>query len=215
MSIDLRRTWLSKESHEKPIFHDMIDTMRRLLAILTIWTSCYSQILIRAQTIGTDICACQPSVYTFKFNFSAICEIQTIERPGVRGADCFTRGIGSNAENITDTVPVSVTTISVLEIDRQLRPLAQTPYTGTFSSGDTFSYTSIAGTPEGAASLTPESFPAGIQLDIVGVNRLEEPITNVWIILFDNNCNTFPVLQIGDTIGWTILVRTSSCFCQR
>jgi hypothetical protein len=136
-----------------------------------------------------------------------VCEIQTIERPGIRGADCFTRGTGSNAENITDTVPVSVSTISVLELDRQLRPLAQTPYTGTYSDGETFSYTSIAGTLEGAASLTPDSFPAGIQLDIAGINRLEEPITNVWIILFDNDCNTFPVLMIGDTIGWSILVR--------
>ena len=64
--------------------------------------------------IGITICACQPSVYTFTFN----CDISTVEGPGVVDADCFARGfaIGS-ADDVNDTVPVQVSTVSVLELN--------------------------------------------------------------------------------------------------
>ena len=106
---------------------------------------------------------------------------------------------------------MQVTTVSVLELDRSLRVIAQTPYAGDFRGGDSFTYTSIVGTPEGAATVTPENMPGGLQLDMIGINQLEQPITNVWIILFDNDCGIFPVLEIGDQIGWTILV-SAVCF---
>jgi len=99
-----------------------------------------------------------------------------------------------------------VSSVTVLELDRLLRVIAQTPYRDDFRDGDTFTYTSIAATPEGIATLTPDRWPGGLQLDIVGVNRNEEPITNVWIILFENNCGIYPILEVGDVVGWTILV---------
>lgn len=157
--------------------------------------------------VGVTICACQPSIYTFRFNFSAFCEIQTIDsREGVLGADCFARGIGLGSEETVDAVPVQVTTVSVLELDKQLRVLAQTQYVDDFRNGDTFTYTSLAASLEGIATLDPDRMPGGIQLDMVGINQEEQPITNVWVILFENDCNIFPVLEIGDTVGWTILV---------
>jgi hypothetical protein len=159
--------------------------------------------------IGVSICACQPSVYTFTFNFSGICDIGTIERPGVRDADCFTRGFTlGTADDVNDTVPVQVTTVSVMELNKDLGVLVQTPYVDDFRDGDSFTYTSILSTPDNVTGLKPDMIPGGIQLGIVGVNKLEEPITNVWIILFDNACGIFPVLEVGDQIGWTILVRT-------
>ena len=111
--------------------------------------------------------------------------------------------LGSTNDTI-DATPLIVSTVSVLELDRSFRVLAQTPYIDTFRDGDIFNYTSVAGTPEGVAMLDPSG---GLQLDIVGLNQLEQPIKNVWIILFDNDCGIFPVLEIGDQIGWTILVR--------
>jgi hypothetical protein len=64
--------------------------------------------------------------------------------------------LGTGSENTTDTVPVQGTTVSVLEMDRSLRVIAQTPYAEDFRDGDSFTYTSIVGTPEGAATFTPE-----------------------------------------------------------
>jgi hypothetical protein len=161
--------------------------------------------------IGVTICACQPSVYTFTFNFSAICDIETIERPGVRDADCFARGFAIGpADDLNDTVPVQITTVSVMELNKDLGVLSQTPIVDSFRDGDSFTYTSILSTPDNITGLMPDMIPGGIQLGIVGVNKLEEPITNVWIILFDNGCGIFPVLEVGDQIGWTILVST---FC--
>lgn len=164
-----------------------------------------SSSLVHAQ-IGVTLCACQPSVYTFELNFSAICDVSTIDsRPGVRGADCFARGIGLYADETFDFVPVQVTTVSIIELNRQFQVLAQTPYADSFQDGDKVTYTSILGTPEGVAAVTPENIPGGLQIDIVGINALEQPITNVWIILFDNDCGIFPVLEKGDQIGWTII----------
>lgn len=156
--------------------------------------------------IGVTICACQPSVYTFTFNFSAECDIDTIGGPGVRDADCFARGIGLGSENTNLTTPVQVTSVSVLELDRSLRVAAQTPYVADYRDGDSFTYSSIVADPATVATMTEDSIPGGIQLDMVGINALEQPITNVWVILFDNNCGIFPVLEVGDQVGWTILV---------
>ena len=90
--------------------------------------------------IGTSLCACQPSVYTFKFNFSAVCDIETIYGPGVKDADCFARGF-TIGDPVNDTVPVNVNTVTVMELDLNLRVIAQTPYRDDFREGDTFTHT--------------------------------------------------------------------------
>ena len=164
--------------------------------------------LVRSQ-IGVTFCACQPSVYTFTFNFSAICDISMIEGPGVLDADCFARGFSIGPEITNDTVPVQITTISVMELSRNRDVLSQTPYVGEYRNGDSFTYTALLSTPDNTTDLTPDSIPGGLQLDMVGVNQIEQPITNVWIVLFDSNCGIFPILNVGDEIGWTILV---SCY---
>lgn len=198
---------LALEARRVHFRNNNLQRMRTMVKLK--WNLCL--LLVRCVLIevnsqsGVNLCACQPSVYTFKFNFTAICNIQTILRPGIRGADCFAREF-TIGQPVNDTVPVQVNTVTVLELDRQLRVIAQTPYRDDFRDGETFVYTSIAGTPEGVSMLSPDRWPGGIQLDIVGINQNEEPITNVWIILFDNDCGIYPVLQVGDVIGWTILV---------
>jgi hypothetical protein len=160
--------------------------------------------------IGVSYCACQPSVYTFTFNFSAFCDIATIHGPGVLDDDCFERGIGLGSENTNDTVPILITSVSVSELNKNLAVFEQTSYIQNFRDGDSFSYTSILSTPDNINGLTPDTVPGGLQLDLVGINQLEQPITNVWQILFDTVCGIFPILEVGDQIGWTILVSTIS-----
>lgn len=172
--------------------------VRLLLAAIAVVQVAKSQ-------VGISLCACQPSVYTFQFNFSAICDIDTINGPGVKAADCFARGF-TIGDPVNDTVPVNVNTVTVMELNPNLQVIAQTPYRDDFRDGDTFTYTSIASSPQGVATLSPDRWPGGIQLDIVGVNQDEEPITNVWIIVFENDCGIYPILEVGDNVGWTNLV---------
>lgn len=179
-----------------------MERVKFLLSLRVFWIGAR---LVYGQA-GVSYCACQPSVYTFTFNFSSFCDIASIEGPGVLDADCFERGIGLGSENTNDTVPIQITSVSVAELNKNLAVLEQTSYIEDFRDGDSFTYTSILSTPESITGLTPDTIPGGIQLDLVGINQLEQPITNVWIILFDTVCGIFPILQVGDQIGWTILV---------
>ena len=189
--------------------------VRRRLSFTSRILCCIAAVLPVCGQIGVTICACQPSVYTFTFNFSATCDVSTVEGPGVLDADCFARGFAvGSADDVNDTVPVQVTTVSIMELNKDLGVLVQTPYTEVFRDGDSFTYTTILSAPDNITGLTPDMIPGGLQLGIVGVNQLEEPITNVWIILFDNACGIFPVLEVGDQIGWTILVCQIKAFLQ-
>ena len=158
--------------------------------------------------VGVSICACQPGIYTFQLNFTSLCVDSTVRgNPGVVGADCFQRGVGVDAESINDTVPIQINTIQILELDADQAALAQTPYDNTYQNGDTFVYTSpLLASQQDIDDLTPDTVPRGLQMNLQGINQEEQPITNVWIILFNNNCSFYPVLNIGDNIGWTTLV---------
>jgi hypothetical protein len=165
--------------------------------------------------IGVSICACQPGVYTFELNFDSLCVNNTVtDNAGVNGVSCYERGIGVNAISINDTVPVRINAIDVLELDANQMTLAQTPYVNEYQTGDTFVYTSpLLGTLDAMSNLT--TVPSGLQMNLNGINRLEEPITNVWSIVFDNNCQYYPVLTIGENIGWTTLVSRISMESQK
>jgi hypothetical protein len=62
-------------------------------------------------------------------------------------------------------------------------------------------------TPEGVDMVNELGvFPGGLQLNINGRNALDEFITNVWVIFFNNECGLFSVIAEGDQIGWTKFV---------
>lgn len=157
--------------------------------------------------IGITICACQPSIYTFQINFTSICkDTNIVNKPGIKGTDCFQRGIGINAENINDTIPIQINTINIIELNSKLLVISQTSLSGDYRNNDIFNYTSTLVKNSTNSLLTSDTLPAALQLNMVGINQLFEPITNVWIILFDNNCGFYPILDRGDNIGWTTLV---------
>src|SRR3569623_1297735 len=57
-----------------------------------------------SQTIGVDICACSPSVYTFQLIFSLTCAEETVkDNPGIQGESCFVQGLRQE-EGVTDFV---------------------------------------------------------------------------------------------------------------
>jgi hypothetical protein len=90
----------------------------------------------RAQEIGVDICACQPSVYEFTFDFLLTCNDFNVTGPGIADDACFVDFSSNDGSNVTDEVPVSVNRVEILELDQFLQVVAQTQINGDFRSGD-------------------------------------------------------------------------------
>jgi hypothetical protein len=88
----------------------------------------------KAQQIGVDICACQPSVYEFTFDFLNTCDDFNVTGPGILDDTCFV-DFASDL-NVTDEVPVAVFQVEILELDQLLQVVAQTQIVGDFRSGD-------------------------------------------------------------------------------
>jgi hypothetical protein len=159
------------------------------------------------QEIGVDICACAPGSYEFTLDFSLFCPPVNITLgDAVVDTSCLVSPFGD--PDVADLIPVAVQSIDILELDQNLQISVQENIAGSFGDGDTFQYTSIAALP--GEIVNPEDLPRAIQLNIIGVNQFDEPIINVYLIIFSNNCGRYPVLFEGQYAGWTRFV---SCDC--
>ena len=133
----------------------------------------------------------------------------------VQATSCLVSPFGN--PDVEDLVPIAVQSIDILELGQDLRVLVQENIEGNFGDGDTFQYTSVAADPTNINSAV--DIPRALQLNLVGVNANDEPIINVYIITFTNSCGTYPVLQEGQSAGWTRFVSlihlyTQSFFCR-
>lgn len=156
-----------------------------------------------SQGIGQDICSCTPQVYEFTLDFGLFCPPVNITTGGaVAATSCLISPFGN--PNVDDLVPVSVQSIDVLELGQDLRVLVQENIVGVFRDGDKFNYMSIAATPSNIDSEV--DVPRAIQINIVGTNKFDELLINVFIITFTNSCGSYPVLFEGQSAGWTVLV---------
>jgi hypothetical protein len=157
-----------------------------------------------SQTVGVDICACQPATYEFVLDFDLTCANDTIlgPSPGINVTAC--RVTTDRNLNVTDLKPVVVTEIKILELNQALDIIATTPYEGEYFDGDVFQYTSVIATEN---ITRPEDVPRALQMTITGRNAIEQDLVNFWLIIFDNNCGIYPVVLDGENIGWTIFVR--------
>jgi hypothetical protein len=165
-----------------------------------------SSLKSNAQEIGTELCSCAPNTYNFTLDFSLFCPPVNITLgDAVQATSCLVSPFGN--PEVEDLVPVEVQSIDILELGQDLRVLVQENIEGSFGDGDTFSYTSVASIPGNI--VTSVEIPRALQLNIVGVNANDEPIINVYIITFTNNCGTYPVLQEGQSAGWTRFVRNA------
>jgi hypothetical protein len=154
------------------------------------------------QEIGTDICACQPGSYDIALDFAMVCDDKNIvEGPGITEVACVVE-----PPNVDDPVIVEASEIQIVELDQNLEFIeeSQITITDTFVNGDTVTYESFIASDPG--SLLPSSIPAGLQLSVNGVNADGIELTNLWVVLFTNDCDSYPVIENGEQIGWTIFV---------
>jgi hypothetical protein len=193
--IDINTT---TENPKKAMMQSVFSSFGLLILALLSMTS-------TAQEIGTELCSCSPSTYSFTLDFSLFCPPVNITiGDAVQATSCLVSPFGN--PQVENLVPEEVQSIDILELGQDLRVLVQENLEGSFADGDTFSYTSITSTPGNIVSSV--EIPRALQLNIVGVNANDEPIINVYIITFTNDCGAYPVLQEGQSAGWTRFVRT-------
>ena len=159
--------------------------------------------------VGVDLCACSPRTFEFTFNFSLVCPpINITEGEGVQSTSCLLSPFSD--PDTTDLVPTSIQSIDIVELGQDVSVLVRESITGNFVNGDKFVYESIINTPEEVEG--PNDIPRVLQMNIVGVNQIQEEIINVFIITYSNNCQDYPVLFVNNTIGWTRMVRSYKQF---
>jgi hypothetical protein len=98
---------------------------------------------------------------------------------------------------------VEVTSVDVLELDQLFSPLQQRTYPGPFQFGDSINYISTATTDP---PMIIGNVTRSIQLNIFATNALGQDIVNFYLIAFTNDCDAYPVLNQGDSAGWTQFV---------
>lgn len=154
------------------------------------------------QGIGTDVCACQPSVYTFTFDFTLTCNDTSISGPGIASTDCSI--VPFSSPSVRTLIPLQVISISVLELTKDLTEISASDEVVNIQDGDTYNYTSISNS---LGNITNSSLvPAALQLSAIGLNEYGESILMTWVTTFTNQCDVYPVLIEGEQIGWTVLV---------
>ena len=84
---------------------------------------------------------------------------------------------------------------------------SSTPITGPFDNEHTFTYTSVVATD---TVLTASTLTKSFQITILAENAGGDAILNVVSFSFTNECNVFPILAVGDQIGWVRLTSVSS-----
>jgi hypothetical protein len=161
--------------------------------------------------IGTDQCACFPSIYTIVLDLAQTCTQTIFPSSGIESTTCIIQS--ESGAVLSGFVPVSVSEITVFELGQDLETITTEPIPGDiFTTGTTFFYLSKSvGTQEGLDTIIASgTFPRGLELQLRGRNLFNEIIINRLTIVFSNACHVFPVVQQGDQIGWVKFVSNSS-----
>jgi hypothetical protein len=159
-----------------------------------------SRLVSAKDVIGVNKCFCQPSAYEITLNFDLECADKNIDYPTKAVLD-----LACAVENhlpVKDPFPVSVSKLMISELDINLNPLKQVNLTQKFASGDMVKFFSTV--LEGPVDL--QTLPRGLEVIAEGKNAGGQKITNTYVIVFTNRCDTYPVLKVDDQVGWSVFV---------
>lgn len=155
------------------------------------------------------ICACTPNRYDFRLDFSLKCptteELELVLEDGVVTAECAVVPT-KPGEKIADLMPASAQSLEITELRQDNSIAVQESIEGDFLDGDAFRYVSFAETLEEIQEAN--DIPKTLQFTIQGKNRNGEKITNVVVIEFNNDCDSYPVIRSNNTAGWIRFVST-------
>jgi hypothetical protein len=203
MILRVRKQYVRQRSSRKPSRAPRSSSGIVLFILVLIWSKS-----VLAQ-IGSTICICSPSVYTLQLNFSSNCENDSLIGDGILTSDCKVDPFQN--QNVTDEVPVSVSSIDLLELDADLALLTQSSRFGTFIDGDTITFDSVSKDP---SALNDTYYPKALQISMIGNNVAGETLYFAGLIVYSTDCNLFPLIVEGSSIGWIELVRKDLRHCK-
>jgi hypothetical protein len=156
-----------------------------------------SSLQVSASTDGCVECTCNcvPTQISFHLEFGGDCD--NINLAGAAEVMSCNRGaFPANLPNV-NLVPVQIKTIIVSEFDKDNPNLNKKTKSGTYSDGDTFSFTPLAN--------DNSDISRGMMVDLHGVNADGQTIRNLIAMNYTNNCyvRTF---EEEDHISWIVVV---------
>jgi len=178
-----------------------------ILLIFLAFGSVKSRKTTGAQKVIVDgvipvICGCSSSTYTFVLDFGLSCATQNITiGSGVSSVSCLISPFGAPTTNLD---PVLIDSISVIELDQFNNVIVEERIKGDFLNGDSFSYSSILNNPDDDITISSRQIPRALQLNLNGKNKEGIMLLNVFVLQFSNECGVYPIIQNGDSVGWSI-----------
>jgi hypothetical protein len=153
--------------------------------------------------IPEQLCACTPSVYQFRLNFSLSCDDTSFAlSPSITDIQCTT-----TPDVILDTSTAEAYNIQFVELDQNRLVLSTLTIPEPQGNGAivTFpSYISDDNNDEGRV-------PGSLQVGITARDATTSTVFQQWVLQYSNDCAsaTYPVVSEGQQIGWTSVVRCS------
>jgi len=154
-----------------------------------------------AAQVGDTICACSPSAFEFTLDFALSCADTNVGGDGVLATDCSVTPFQGGT--VSSLVPAAVFSVDFLELDQDLQVLNQESSFVDFVDGDTFTYSSFTANPD---LVGPATVPKTLIVSLIGRNAAREPLFMQYLITYSNACDAYPVLAVGENIGWTRFV---------
>lgn len=153
---------------------------------------------------STSGCGCQPSEYQFKLDFSSNCledtDVNERNTVGIHRTECtVTLDKASGTTNVTDQYPVAINQIQIVELYGEQNEVT---YKRQFKHGDTIRFQSMTSFDPNPSKMTSR----GVKMTMKGFNSFDQLITNTWSMTYLNDCSIHPGLEVGQHIGWAILV---------
>ncbi|GKY92914.1 hypothetical protein MPSEU_000260400 [Mayamaea pseudoterrestris] len=115
--------------------------------------------------------------------------------PGIDNIECVTNPSFDGNPN-----QLNITSVTFLELDQNLQLLTSSTVTNDLKNGDTVEFASFTVNPD-QATLT--KVPSTIEVGIMAQDADGNSILTNWVVSFSNACDAYPVISVGDTIGWT------------
>jgi hypothetical protein len=141
-----------------------------------------------------------------QFEFSNTCDQSTVTPAleGVLAVSCSVIVTEDDGTPIAggDPVPVRLGAIQAIEFGQQLQPVGQSVVNIDLNNGSLFRYTGIVVTS--GEFITDDTLPAAVQWVFTGRNAGNQIVQQTIRMEFDDDCEDYPILTVGEQLGWVI-----------
>jgi hypothetical protein len=148
-----------------------------------------------------QLCACTPSVYQFQLNFNLTCDDTSFAlSPAITDIQCTT-----TPDVVLDTTTAEAYNIQFVELDQNRLVLSTLTVGEPQRNGAIVTFPSYISDNDDR-----ERVPGSLQVGITARDATTSTVFQQWVLQFSNDCATatYPVVSVGQQIGWTSVVRS-------